>query len=57
MEQITKGKNNLQLRRDSDLSIKFSGLITKKILSNELIKSFALPKKFMEQSSQNPQVE
>ena len=30
--------------RDS-LSIKFSGLITKKILSNELIKSFALPKK------------
>ena len=38
-------KNNLQLRRDSDLSIKFSGLITKKILSNELIKSFALPKK------------
>ena len=40
-----KGKNNLQLRRDSDLSIKLSGLITKKILSNELIKSFALPKK------------
>ena len=40
-----KVKNNLQLRRDSDLSIKFSGLITKKILNNELIKSFALPKK------------
>jgi len=40
-----KVKNNLQLRRDSHLSIKFSGLITKKILSNELIKSFALPKK------------
>ena len=38
-------KNNLQLKRDSDLSLKFSGLITKKILSNELIKSFALPKK------------
>ena len=38
-------KNNLQLRRESNLSIKFSGLITKKILSNELIKSFALPKK------------
>ena len=38
-------KNNLQLKRDSDLSIKFSGLITKKILSNQLIKSFALPKK------------
>ena len=38
-------KNNLQLKRDSDLSIKFSALITKKILRNELIKSFALPKK------------
>ena len=37
-------KNNLQLKRDSDLSKKFSRLITKKILSNELIKSFALPK-------------
>ena len=32
-------KNNLQLRRDSDLSIKYSGLITKKMLSNEIIKS------------------
>ena len=40
-----KVKNNLQLKRDSDLSKKFSTLITKKILSNELIKSFALPKK------------
>ena len=40
-----KVKNNLQLKRDSDVSIKFSSLITKKILSNELIKSFALPKK------------
>ena len=38
-------KNNLQLRRDSDLSKKFSALITKKIISNELIKSFALPKR------------
>ena len=38
-------KNNLQLKRDSDLSIKFTRLITKKILSNEVIKSFALPKK------------
>ena len=38
-------KNNLQLRRDSDLSKKYSGLIIKKILSNDLIKSFALPKK------------
>ena len=44
-KHAAEGKNNLQLRRDSDLSIKFSGLITKKILSNELIKSFALPKK------------
>ena len=38
-------KNNLQLKRDSSVSKKFSGLITKKILSNELVKSFALPKK------------
>ena len=38
-------KNNLQLSRDSDLSKKFSGLIIKKMLSNVLIKSFALPKK------------
>ena len=44
-KHAAKGKNNLQLRRDSDLSKKFSGLITKKILSNDLIKSFALPKK------------
>ena len=43
-KHAAKVKNNLQLR-DSELSIKFSGLITKKILSNELIKSFALPKK------------
>ena len=44
-KQAALVKNNLQLKRDSDLSIKFSKLITKKILSNELIKSFALPKK------------
>ncbi len=44
-KHAAKVKNNLQLRRDSDLSIKFSKLITKKILSSELIKSFALPKK------------
>ena len=44
-KQAAQVKNNLQLKRDSDLSIKFSKLITKKILSNELIKSFALPKK------------
>ena len=34
-----KVKNNLQLKRDSDLSIKLSKLITNKILSNELIKA------------------
>ena len=44
-KHAAKVKNNLQLKRDSDLSIKFSGLIKKKILKNELIKSFALPKK------------
>ncbi|MDC3019929.1 Fe2+-dependent dioxygenase [Prochlorococcus sp. AH-736-E15] len=44
-KQAAIEKNNLQLRRDSDLSKKFSNLITNKILSNELIKSFALPKK------------
>ena len=44
-KQAALVKNNLQLRRDSELSIKFSSLITKKILSNEVIKSFALPKK------------
>ena len=44
-KHAAKVKNNLQLKRDSDVSIKFSSLITKKILSNELIKSFALPKK------------
>ena len=31
-KHAAKVKNNLQLRRDSDLSIKFSGLITKKSL-------------------------
>ena len=44
-KHAAKVKNNLQMRRDSNLSKKFSTLITKKILSNELIKSFALPKK------------
>jgi PKHD-type hydroxylase len=44
-KHAAKVKNNLQLRRNSDLSQKFSKLITKKILSNELIKSFSLPKK------------
>tara|TARA_A100001234_G_scaffold199608_1_gene191066 strand:- start:78 stop:740 length:663 start_codon:yes stop_codon:yes gene_type:complete len=44
-KHAAKVKNNLQLRRNSDFSKKFSTLITKKILSNEIIKSFALPKK------------
>ena len=38
-------KNNLQLKRDLSLSKKFSEIIIKKILNNDLIKSFALPKK------------
>ena len=44
-KHAAKVKNNLQLRRKSDTSQKFSGPIIKKILSNDLIKSFALPKK------------
>ena len=44
-KHAAKVKNNLQLRRDSDLSKNLSRLISKKILGNELIKSFALPKK------------
>ena len=40
-----KVKNNLQIGRDSELSKKFSALLIKKILNNDLIKSFALPKK------------
>ena len=39
-----KVKNNLQLNKESEISIKLSHLIRKKILSNPLIKSFALPK-------------
>ena len=38
-------KNNLQLSRESEVSIKLSQLIRKKILSNQLIKSFTLTKK------------
>ena len=38
-------KNNLQLKKDTNLSKKLSELIIKKILSDDLIKSFALPKK------------
>ena len=37
-------KDNLQFNRESEISKKFSYLIKKKILSNPLIKSFALPK-------------
>jgi len=38
-------KNNLQLNRNSELSKKYSQLVSKKILSNQLIKSFSLPKR------------
>ena len=41
----SKVKNNLQLNRESEISKKYTGLISKKILSDNLIKSFALPKK------------
>ena len=37
-------KHNLQLNRNSETSKKLSKLIAKKIISNPLIKSFALPK-------------
>ena len=42
-----KVKNNLQLNRESDISKKYTRLISQKILGDNLIKSFALPKKFM----------
>ena len=42
----SKVKNNLQLRRQSDISKKLSLLVKKKLLSNDLIKSFTLPKHF-----------
>ncbi len=38
-------KNNLQLERESETSKTLSKFITRKILSNPLIKSFSLPKK------------
>jgi len=38
-------KNNLQLKRTSDISKKLSLLIKQKILNNDLIKSFSLPKR------------
>ena len=40
----SKVKENLQLNRDSEVAKKYSQLIRKKIVSNPLIKSFALPK-------------
>ena len=42
----SKVKNNLQLKRQSDISKKLSTLVKKKLLNNELIKSFTLPKHF-----------
>ena len=41
----SKVKNNLQLNRNTDSSKKNTGLVVKKLLTNKLIKSFALPKK------------
>ena len=40
----SKVKNNLQLDRNSEVSKKYSQLIKKRILENQLIKSFSLPK-------------
>ena len=40
----SKVKNNLQLDKGSEISIRLSSYIKKKLLSNSLIKSFALPK-------------
>ena len=40
----SKVKHNLQLNRNSEVSKKYSHLIKKKILANQLIKSFSLPK-------------
>ena len=40
----SKVKNNLQLKRQSEISKKLSVLIKEKLLNNDLIKSFTLPK-------------
>ena len=40
----SKVKNNLQLKRQSDISKKLSALIKQKLLNNDLVKSFTLPK-------------
>ena len=42
----SKVKNNLQLKRQSDISKKLSTIVKKKLLNNDLIKSFTLPKHF-----------
>jgi len=42
----SKVKNNLQLKRQSDISKKLSTQVKKKLLNNDLIKSFTLPKHF-----------
>ena len=40
----SKVKNNLQLKRQSEISKKLSALVKNKLLNNDLIKSFTLPK-------------
>ena len=40
----SKVKNNLQLKRKSNISKKLSVLVKQKLLNNDLIKSFTLPK-------------
>ena len=43
--QAAKVKHNLQLNKKSDSSKHFAELISRKLLGNQLIKSFTLPKK------------
>ena len=50
-KHFCQGKKTLQLRRDSNLSIKFSGLISKKNCLFELIKIFII---LIYSSFQNP---
>ena len=45
-KHAAKVKNNLQLKRQSEISKKLSTIVKKKLLNNELIKSFTLPKNF-----------
>ena len=42
----SKVKNNLQLKRQSDISKKLSTIVKKKLFNDDLIKSFTLPKHF-----------